>query len=213
VCVNVIRPGELREGPKISCGTDGSVPIHECVTDSLELAALVERAKACDHEAWEALYRGAYPRLLAYASRRLDPEPAIDAVAETMARAVAAIDRFQLERAGFDGWLFGILRHVVLDMHRAAYREQARVRHEAPVAESGPLDALIEGEEVTALREAFSTLDPADQEILELRVVAGLSSDEVATVIGKRPGTVRMAQARALDRLEQRLQERLKERV
>jgi RNA polymerase sigma-70 factor, ECF subfamily len=38
-------------------------------------------------------------------------------------------------------------------------------------------------------------------------VVAGLSSEEVATVMGKRPGAVRMAQARALDRLRELLKE------
>jgi DNA-directed RNA polymerase specialized sigma24 family protein len=32
-------------------------------------------------------------------------------------------------------------------------------------------------------------------------VVAGLSAAEVATVLGKRPGAVRMAQMRALSRL------------
>jgi RNA polymerase sigma-70 factor, ECF subfamily len=183
--------------------------MNKCVTDTSEIAALVARAKAADHDAWEKLYRSAYQQLLTYASRRLDPEPARDAVAETMARAVAGIDRFQLNGVGFDGWLFGILRHVVADTQRATHKERERVRSEAPVAQAGPLDALIDGEEAAALREALSTLDPADQEILELRVVARLNSDEVAAVLGKRPGAVRMAQARALKRLEQRLKERV----
>ena len=37
------------------------------------------------------------------------------------------------------------------------------------------------------------------------RVIGELSSDEVAHVVGKKPGTVRMAQARALERLKQLL--------
>ena len=52
-----------------------------------------------------------------------------------------------------------------------------------------------------AVRAAFAKLGPADQEVLELRIMAGLSADEVAQTLGKRPGAVRMAQNRALGRL------------
>ena len=60
---------------------------------------------------------------------------------------------------------------------------------------------------------AFEQLSEDDREVLELRVVGDLSSDEVAEVIGKKPGTVRMAQARALDRLRTLLGERARCRL
>lgn len=48
---------------------------------------------------------------------------------------------------------------------------------------------------------------PGDQaEILLLRVVAGLNVDQVAAVLGKRPGAVRVAQHRALRRLAARVE-------
>lgn len=179
-------------------------------TESAGVPALVERAKARDHDAWEALYRRTYPQLSAYAARRLDPDRARDAVAETMARAVAKIDKYEGQGAGgFDGWLFGILRHVVIDAHRVARRDRERPPPLPPVATAGPLDDLLQREEADEVRAAFATLDPDDQEVLELRVVAGLSSEEVAAVLGKRPGAIRMAQARALERLQRRLKERV----
>jgi len=73
--------------------------------------------------------------------------------------------------------------------------------------EAGPLDRLLHAEEADAVRSAFGRLDPAEQELLELRVMGRLSSDEVAAVLGKKPGTVRMAQARALARLRGHLEE------
>jgi RNA polymerase sigma-70 factor (ECF subfamily) len=176
------------------------------ITDDL-LVSLVERASDGDAEAWEALYRRAYPGLLAYAMRRLGPDRARDAVAETMARAVAKIETFHWSGAGFDAWLYGILRHVVLDAHRARSREsRRRVPHE--VAGGSPLEHVLAGEEASALRSAFDALDPADQEILELRVVAGMSAEEVGRVLGKRPGAVRMAQSRALGALRRELEKR-----
>ena len=57
------------------------------------------------------------------------------------------------------------------------------------------------------VRAAFARLSPEEQELLELRVVAGLSSDGAASVLGKRPGAVRMAQARALGRLRVMMEE------
>jgi RNA polymerase sigma-70 factor (ECF subfamily) len=171
--------------------------------------ALVARAREGEPAAWEALYRHLYPRLLAYAERRLDREAARDAVSEAMARAVARITRFTWNGAGFDAWVFAILRHVVIDMQRAvARRAQAGAAEpdEAPSSAPDPLDCLLGAEASSAVRAAFEKLCPCDREVLELRVVAGLSSDEVAAVIGKRPGTVRMAQARALDRLRELLE-------
>jgi RNA polymerase sigma-70 factor (ECF subfamily) len=172
-----------------------------------QLVALVDRAGRSDPEAWEALYRRAYPGLMAYASRRLDTERARDAVAETMARAVARISRFEWRGGGFDAWLYGILRHVVIDAHRARGRDAGR-RQAIDASRAGPLDHVLAGEEARAVRAAFDRLGTEDQEILELRVVAGLSAEEVGKVLGKRAGAVRMAQSRALDRLRNELERR-----
>jgi RNA polymerase sigma-70 factor (ECF subfamily) len=180
------------------------------VDDALEQSALVARARRGDADAWEALYRRIHPQLVAYAGRRLDPEAARDAVSEAMARAVARIDRFTWEGGGFDAWIFGILRHVVIDAQRAAkHRVPVEAEDEPPSGEPGPLDLLLGAERCSAVRAAFSRLSAFDQEVLELRVVAGLSSDEVAQVVGKRSGAVRMAQARALERLRELLEEQV----
>jgi RNA polymerase sigma-70 factor, ECF subfamily len=172
-----------------------------------DLFALVEQARAGEEPAWESLYRMLYPRLVAYARRELGAEQAKEAVSETMARAVAGIDRFSWRGAGFEGWLFGILRHVIVDTHRRDSR-QART----PVYRDGadgaqPDDGLVADEEARAVRAAFARLRPEEQELLHLRIVSGLSSEDVAGVLGKRPGTVRMAQSRALDRLRSFLQD------
>ncbi len=45
---------------------------------------------------------------------------------------------------------------------------------------------------------------PADQaEVILLRVVADLSVDQVAKIVGKRPGNVRVLQSRGLKRLSE----------
>jgi RNA polymerase sigma-70 factor (ECF subfamily) len=176
--------------------------------ENLDLSALVALAKQADHDAWGLLYQRSYPGLMAFASRRLDRDRASDAVSETMARAVANIDKFNWEGARFDSWLFGILRHVIADVHRTQAREQRRDERTAASAQSSPLEHVLHGEEAASMRDAFARLHPSDRELLELRVVAGLSYEEVAAALGKRPGGVRMAQSRALGRLRKHMEDR-----
>ncbi len=166
-----------------------------------ELQELVRRAQANDPDAWETLYRVTYAGLLAYARRRLwGRAEADDAVSETFARACNRIADFQWTGGGFTAWLYGILRNVVMETQRRSRRTTPLMAPDERV-EDESLEGLLLDEETAAVRAAFATLSPDDQEVLELRVVGGLTADEVAGVVGKRSGAVRMAQSRALVRL------------
>lgn len=179
--------------------------IEESALTEGALAALVSRAQESDPDAWEALYRRAYPALLRFARRRLsNDERAEEAVSETFARAYQAIGRFRSKGGGFDAWLFTILRNVVLESYRRAGRFAADIS-DSPSAEPEPLERFLHDEEAAAVRVAFQRLAPEDREVLELRVVAELSAEAVARVLGKRPGAIRMAQSRALRRLRKLL--------
>ncbi|MCU1370674.1 MAG: polymerase sigma-70 factor [Ilumatobacteraceae bacterium] len=164
-----------------------------------------------DEDAWEAVYRRVYRGLFAYSRRRVpDDHAADDVVAEVMARAIAGADRFAPDDPGIDGWLFGICRNVLQERWRSQQRDArwADIGPSlVPVDDDGPLDQVLHHEERTRLVTAFARLKPEERDVLELRVAAGLDADAVAGVLGKRPGTVRMAQARALTRLRTFLEE------
>jgi len=178
-------------------------------TDPAQARLLVEAATAGDDAAWEALYRALYPRLRAFFVRRVGDEHADDAVGETMMRAVASIDRFVWTDAGFDGWVFGIARHVAVDHHRRQDRVR-RYHHISRMFSGNKTDGtapveqdLVIGDDQALIRDLFIQLTPAEQEVLELRVIAGLSAEEVGEVLGHKAGTVRTAQSRALAHLRQ----------
>jgi RNA polymerase sigma-70 factor (ECF subfamily) len=75
----------------------------------------------------------------------------------------------------------------------------------AEVIEEGlaPGDPASAADDHAELRRAFELLLPGDQQVLELRVVAGLSVEQAASVLEEAPGAVRTAQSRALGRLRQ----------
>lgn len=175
---------------------------------------LAEGAQRRDPDAWDDLYRLVYPRLFAFARSRVgDDTDAEDVVSETMTRALHGIDRFRWRNGvGIEAWLFGIGRNVLHEHHRRASRTSPAP--EPVIGQGAPADPAAEpgarilaGEEAEAVRRALHHLRPDDREVLELRFVAGLSSQEIAHVIGRRAGAVRMAQSRALERLRHLLRE------
>lgn len=123
-----------------------------------------------------------------------------------MARAIDRIDHFTWKGGGFNAWLFGIARNVVYEQGRSRLRS-VPLDVEALSTARGPEDDAMYGAEVAAVRVAFGKLTAAEQEMLELRVTAGLSSQEVGRLTGKKPVAVRMAHSRALGRLRTFMQE------
>jgi len=175
---------------------------------------LVAAARTGDQDAWEQLYRGLHRRLRGYISRRVGGEHVEDVMSETMTRAVAGLDRFELGAAGFDGWVFGIARRVVFEHNRRVDTARRRGREVVVAAvdtrtagDAEPGDDVVLADEHAHVRRLFAQLSRAEQELLELRVIAGLSADEVARVLGKRPGAVRTAQSRALANLRKLLED------
>lgn len=196
------------------CDSRDRSAMDPSVAPAPDVEALVARARRADPDAWETLYRRAYPRLHRYARRRLaSDDQADDAVSEAMARAIDRIDAFAWTGAGggFDGWLFGILRNVVLETYRAGARSPLvdvdRMPEPVTGAEHDPATGIVAREEARMVRSAFARLSPSDQEVLELRVIGRLDADAVGAVLGRGAGAVRMAQSRALTRLRGHLPE------
>ena len=160
-----------------------------------------KRLLARDPQAWEALHERVYPAMLNYALRRLSNEDAArDAVAEAMARVVATSEKL-VSAISPEAWCIGVLRHVVADTHRRNYRERERSEQPAPSIGLEIDERLELSDEHEAVRAAFDRLEESDRDVLQLRVIAGLSSEEAAEVLETSPGAVRMAQSRALERL------------
>jgi RNA polymerase sigma-70 factor (ECF subfamily) len=168
----------------------------------------VGRALHGERDAWEDLYLRLRPRLFAICLRKLgNREDAEDAVAETMLRAVRAAKTFRWKDAGFDAWIFRICRDVVIDMQRSRSRGAALRSGDGPADVGTAEERIVLADEYAAVRRALDRLPADDRELLELRIIGELSSEEVAYVLGKRPGAIRTAQSRALARMRTYLAE------
>lgn len=155
---------------------------------------------------WVAVVADMAPVLRGVARRRLrhaTNQDVEDAVAEAVARTCGRPAQHALPAAALERWVVAVLCNVVREHNRRAARAAV-----APPWGSGaedPLDRVIDTEETAFVRTAYAALAFDDREVLRLRVVEGLGSAQAAVALGKRPGAVRMAQARALGRLREQL--------
>ena len=129
--------------------------------------------------------------LLAYASRMngSDWQGAQDAVQETFLR-LCREDPEKIE-SRVAAWLFTVCRSRVIDMQRTNHSTPIDA-HSVTVTDPSPdvAEAAAEAEDKAMLSSLVDRLSPRQQEVLRLRLQAGLSYREIAAVTGLTVGNV-----------------------
>lgn len=121
---------------------------------------------------------------------------------EVFLHLVRGLGDFQGDEAGFRSWVFLVAHHRLVDERRRRRRGEMPARADrtsltAPSAEAEVLDGFVDG----FWRERLARLSEDQRSVILLRVVGDLPAEEVARILGKRPGTIRVLQHRALSRL------------
>ncbi|HEV2686457.1 MAG TPA: RNA polymerase sigma factor [Actinomycetota bacterium] len=173
-------------------------------------AALVDRLRRADDEAFRELVRRYDPGLRRMARMYVADSVADDVVQDTWVTAIRGLDRFE-GRSSLKTWLFGILINVA---RRRAAREGrtvpfsatgsgsdpwdgsvalTRLHHpqlgegywpSAPTWARDPADAAVAAEARTVVIQALAKLSPAQREVMTLRDLEQWSGPEVCEVLG-----------------------------
>ena len=165
---------------------------------------LALRAGKGDAAAFGALYDRYVEAVYRYVFYRVrNDADAEDLVSDVFMRALRAIPRYE-PRVAFLAWLYRIARNAVIDRAR---RSRTQISFEDALAHPG-VDQVVEPDatilalsDKEAVRAALAKLTPLQQEVIVLRFVEGYSTHEIADLVGKREGTVRGIQFRALEAL------------
>ncbi len=166
-------------------------------------------ADAAPPERREQLCRGWYEEhgrtIYSFLRFQVDSaDEADDLTAEVFLRAVRSVHRFDPVRGTARGWLFRIAQNVLRDHGRRERRRRQvplggfrDLQADAP----SPEERVLRQEEVARLLDALGELSPGDRKLVSLRYGSGLSTAEVAEVLGVREPAVRTRLWRALGRL------------
>jgi RNA polymerase sigma-70 factor (ECF subfamily) len=171
---------------------------------------LVQRARAGDRSALEALCARYLPRLQRWAHGRLPPwaRSAVDThdlVQSALARAAMRIDTFEPRHEGaFQAYVRESLLNQIRDEIRRAERRGPHelLADEPRSPEPSPLEQAIGTELLESYEAALERLKPEDREAIVARVEMGMSWTEVAGALEKNSASAaQMAVSRALVRL------------
>jgi RNA polymerase sigma-70 factor (ECF subfamily) len=169
---------------------------------------VLEAAAGGDEDAFGKLWRDLQPRLLRYLTV-VAPGAAEDLACKTWSAVVGGVGRFRGDEPMFRAWLFTIAHHETQEWRRRAAHAPTQI---VPVpdivdlaAPDDPAGGVLEGISTRAALSLIATLPPDQAEVIALRVVAGLDMVGVASIMGKRPGTVRGLAHRGLRGLAERL--------
>lgn len=161
-------------------------------------------ARNGDEVAFAALWRSLQPQVLRYL-RILVGDANEDVASETWARVARDLGRFDGTEIGFRSWVFTIARHRGIDWRRREARRPSTPRPIDDLVDVPGADdtagATLEALSTDAALEQIARLPPGQAEVVALRAIAGLGVAQVAEIVGKRPGAVRVLAHRGLQGL------------
>jgi RNA polymerase sigma-70 factor, ECF subfamily len=195
--------------------------------NSADSMDLIERARAGDGDALNAIFTRHRERLRRMVDIRLDRRlqarvDASDVIQEAYLEVAQRLDEYLNDpKLPLFLWLRLVVGQRLMKLHRQhlgtqqrdAGREVSLYREALPAASSAalaaqllgrhtsPTQAVVRAERMLRLQEALNTLDPIDCEVLSLRHFEELTRAETAQVLGIAEGAAAKRYVRALKRL------------
>jgi len=169
---------------------------------------VLEAARTGADWAWRTLFRDLSSSVYGYLRSRGAAEPE-DLTGEVFLQIARDLPRFEGGESEFRSWVFVVAHHRLLDERRHRRRHPVEPAAQETLAErAGRGDVEEEAmrrlatDRVVRLLEAVSS---SQREVLLLRLVGGLTVDEVARTLGRSADSVKALQRRGLGAIRRRL--------
>jgi RNA polymerase sigma-70 factor, ECF subfamily len=181
---------------------------QQCDPDELDERQLVAAAQT-DGDAFGQLYRRYVDAVFSYLRTYSEnDEDAADLTQHVFVRALEALPRYRHQGVPFRAWLFRIARNAATDTFRRRRRTLPwdhipESLH--PFSRSDPESVAMHREALNELRVLVGQLPPEKQELLALRFAAGMSSSEIALVLGRSPAAVQKELVRVMHLLKEQI--------
>lgn len=176
-------------------------PARAAVSTGDHDAALIARARAGEAAAFGLLYDRYVEAVYRYIFYRVrDTAEAEDVTSDVFMKALRAMPKYE-PRQPYLAWLYRIARNAIIDRSRRRRTQvpfEDALRHPDADRIVDPDASLFRAVDAETLRAAIRRLTPLQQEVIVLRYVEGLDTPSIGKIVGKRDGTVRGIEFRAL---------------
>ncbi len=174
-----------------------------------KIEELVKKAQAGDTDAFSYLYDEYFSHIYRYVYYRVNKEEVDDVVAQVFMKAWDNLGKFKIQKgATFGSWVFRIAHNLVVDSyrtHRGIVELPLDLKDERPV--SDPQRTAQNKLNQVVLKKALSQLKEAYRQVIVLKFINGFSNQEIADILKRKEGNVRILQFRALKELKNVLSE------
>lgn len=164
---------------------------------------LIKKAKDGEVDAFGLLYDHYLPKIFRFVLLKVSHrEEAEDLTHQVFLKAWENIDQYDFKGYSFGSWLYRIAKNITIDYYRSFRMEVSTEEINELSVESflfGHLDQKIEWEK---LMWSIRQLKDIEQNVLIMRFVEDLSPKEIAEVISKSEGAVKVIQHRAVNNLK-----------
>ncbi len=176
---------------------------HKSIEELEEERQLILAAQR-DRAAFAPLYERNVDQIFGYVySLTRNRELAEDVTAATFARAYEELPRFQWRNVPYSAWLYRVAANMVARAKRRS--GWIELGDHFPSDEVDPADVVVSRGSAAELRAIVVQL-PADQrEVVMLRFGGDLRNKEIAGIMGRSEGAVKLLTFRALTTLRRRL--------
>ncbi len=173
-----------------------------------QILELVQKSQAGDQEAFGALYDYFSDSLYKYIYFRVPNGEAEDLLETIFLKVWEKIHQYKPDKASFKSWIFRIAHNLVVDFYRLqkSVSELTDIYKDERV-ERNPIHLTENVLNSGILYKAFKKLKKAYSQYLLLRFVNDLSNAEIAEIMKKSEGSLRIIQFRALKALKKILKE------
>ena len=191
--------------------TGASLPVDVSLPASRErpaerIRSLVDQAIQGDAEAFGGLYDFFIDDVYRYFYHHVgSPHDAEDLASRTFLRAWRGLSTFRWRGRPFEAWLFTLAKNQLVDFYRERRAPSAPLDESYPDRKLGPEGRALANAEAEATRAALAKLTEEQRQVLILKFYLDRENREIALIMGKREGTVRALQMRALQALRRHL--------
>jgi len=164
---------------------------------------LIKRAIRGEASAFGSLYDKYQPQIFRFIFLKVGHrEEAEDLTHQVFLKSWQNINNFNFQGFPFSSWLYSVARHQVIDFYRTkkknvAFEEIIELEiNEESLPETLDIEATIE-----QVKEAIGRLGGEQQDVIILRFIEDFSVREVASIMDKTEGAVKLLQHRGIKNL------------
>lgn len=181
---------------------------EKAAVDNDSLKILVAAAQKGDKIAFERVYEEVFPKIWNYTKKRVSDFECEDIVGDIFLKIVQNLNKYKPQKVTFMAWAYRIAHNTIIDFYR---RKKELVESDLSTNEDQysvftniadnaltPSEQLQKQFEREQILEAIEELQDEAKAFVELKFLEGFNNQEIAHIMNKSRGAIRIMQFRAL---------------